>query len=66
MVKKLESGPTKAELARRSLIELDEDEMEERVERRNRAALEVISKATGLTRLERRQKVSHYCVSRRP
>lgn len=53
----MESGPTKAELARRSLIELDEDEMEERVERRNRAALEVISKATGHSKLEQHLKV---------
>lgn len=58
MVKKLENGPTKAELARRSLIEIDQDELEERVERLNRVTLKVIAKALGLSKIEQHQKVT--------
>lgn len=48
-VKKLESGPTEAELRRRRLIEIDQDEMEDRIERINRVALKAISSVTGWT-----------------
>lgn len=57
MVKKLENGPSKAELARRNLIEIDQDELEERVERLNRVTLKVITKSLGLSKLEQHQKV---------
>ena len=52
-VKRLEMGPSAAELARRKLIELDEDVLEERIERLNKIGLQVISSLTGLSKEER-------------
>eukprot|EP01032_Pedospumella_encystans_P008654 gene8654-10247_t len=57
IVKKLENGPSKAELARRNLIEIDQDELEERVERLNRVTLKVITKSLGLSKIEQHQKI---------
>lgn len=56
-MKKLESGPTEAELRRRRLIEIDQDEMEDRIERINRVALKAISSATGWTAEEQLKQV---------
>ena len=61
-VKKLESGPSEAELRRRRLIEIDQDEMEDRIERINRVALKAISSATGWTAEEQLKQVFCFAI----
>ena len=57
VVKQLENGPTEAELRRLELIEIDREDMAERIEAMKKQTLEAIAKRTGLSALERVTKV---------
>lgn len=57
IVKSIENGPSEAELRRRNLIEIDEDELEERIEKLNKNTIELISKQLGLSKHEQLQKI---------
>lgn len=78
-IKRIEQGPSEAELRRRKLIEMwvhypytksyhtsltplicfnsDEDELEEKIEQLNKRGLEIITKSTGLSKEQRKQRL---------
>ncbi|KAJ1418101.1 hypothetical protein B484DRAFT_397063 [Ochromonadaceae sp. CCMP2298] len=57
VTKQLDAGPSEAELRRRDLIEIDQDELEERLERANRRTLRAMGRALGLSKAERYHRI---------
>eukprot|EP01038_Epipyxis_sp_PR26KG_P013063 gene13063-17507_t len=53
--KRIERGPTEAELRRIALIEIDPDELEERIEKINKVAASVICSRTGLSKEQQKE-----------
>jgi len=57
IIKTLQQEPTESEIRRRELIEIDEEELEERMEELNRATIKVIKHSLGYSKYEQNQKL---------